>query len=79
MDSLIFPNILLEKNARIIQRHFAELEQICMLRSFCTIDHTISISMFNKHIKIRSNTVYFSHFSNHGISFIGNLVDIKGK
>ena len=34
---------------------------------------------FNKHIKIGNNGVYFSHFSDHVISFIGNLVDINGK
>ena len=34
---------------------------------------------FNKHIKIGNNSAYFSHFSNHGINFIGNLVDINGK
>ena len=34
---------------------------------------------FNKHIKIGNNTVYFSHFPNDGISFIGNLVEINGK
>ena len=30
-------------------------------------------------IKIANNSVYFSHFPNHGINFIGNLVDINGK
>ena len=34
---------------------------------------------FNKHIKIGNNSAYFSHFSNHGINFIGNLVDINGR
>ena len=34
---------------------------------------------FTKHIKIENNRVYFSHFSNHGINFIGSLVDINGK
>ena len=29
--------------------------------------------------KIGNNSVYFSRFSNHGINFIGNLVDINGK
>ena len=33
----------------------------------------------NKHIKIGNNSAYFSHFSNHGINFIGNLVDINGR
>ena len=33
---------------------------------------------FNKHIKIGNNSVYFSHFSNPGISFIDNLVNING-
>ena len=34
---------------------------------------------FNKHIKIGNNSVDFSHFSNHGINFSGNSVDINGK
>ena len=34
---------------------------------------------FHKHIKIENNSVYFSHFSNHGINFIRNLVDTNGK
>ena len=34
---------------------------------------------FNKYIKIRNNSVYFSHFSKHDNNFIGNLVDINGK
>ena len=29
--------------------------------------------------KIGNNNVYFSHFSNDGISFIGNLADLNGK
>ena len=29
--------------------------------------------------KIGNNSAYFSHFSNHGINFIGNLADINGK
>ena len=33
---------------------------------------------FHKHIKTGNNSVYFCHFSNHSISFIGNLVDING-
>ena len=42
-----------------------------MLWFVCTLDDTIS--------KIRNNSAYFSDFSNHGISFIGNSVDINGK
>ena len=39
-----------------------------------------SISLcFNKYIKIGNKRVYFSDYSNHGINFIGNLVDINGK
>ena len=34
---------------------------------------------FNRHIKIGSNSAYFSNFSNHGINFISNLVDINGR
>ena len=34
---------------------------------------------FKKHIKIGNNSVFFSHFSNHGINFISNFVDINGK
>ena len=34
---------------------------------------------FDKLIKTGNNSVYFSDFSNHDISFIGNLVDINGK
>ena len=30
---------------------------------------------FNKQIKIGKNSAYFSHFSNDGINFIGNLAD----
>ena len=26
-----------------------------------------------------NNNIYFSHFSNHGVNFIGNLVYINGK
>ena len=33
---------------------------------------------FNKHIKIRNNSIYLPDFSNHGINFIGNLVDTNG-
>ena len=32
-----------------------------------------------KYIKIGNKRVYFSDYSNHGINFIGNLVDINGK
>ena len=46
MDPLIFPKTLL-KNVKILKINFVELEQL--LRSLCTIGHTISISMFNKH------------------------------
>ena len=39
-----------------------------------------SISLcFNKYIKIGNKRVYFSDYLNHGINFIGNLVDINGK
>ena len=34
---------------------------------------------FKKHIKTGNNSVYFFNFSNHGINFISNLVDINGK
>ena len=34
---------------------------------------------FRNHINIGNNSVYFSHFLNHGINFIGNLLDINGK
>ena len=34
---------------------------------------------FNKQIKIVKNSLNFSHFSNHGFNFIGNLPDINGK
>ena len=34
---------------------------------------------FNKNIKIGNNNAYFSHFSNHSVNFIGNLLDINGK
>ena len=40
-----------------------------MLRSVCT----------DQNIKIGITRVYFSRISNHGINFIGNLVDINGK
>ena len=33
---------------------------------------------FNEHIKIGNNSVHFSYFLNHGINFIGNLVNING-
>ena len=32
---------------------------------------------FIKHIKIGYNSVYFSHFSNHGINFIVNFESIR--
>ena len=34
---------------------------------------------FNKPINIGNKSLYFSDFLNHGVSFIDNLVDIKGK
>ena len=34
---------------------------------------------FKKHIKTGNNSVYFFNYSNHGINFISNLVDINGK
>ena len=67
--SLDIPQHLLPKNARYLQRNFADLEQIFMLRSVCT----------DQNIKIGITRVYFSRISNHGINFIGNLVDINGK
>ena len=52
---------------------------------FLSYDPSVSLTIlsqylwFNKHIKIGNNSVYFPDFSDHGISFIGNLVDINGK
>ena len=47
----------------------------------CSVPSTIlsQYLWFNKHIKIENNGVYFSHFPNQGIDFIGHLVDINGK
>ena len=76
--SLDIPQYLIKK-ARVLKKNFAELEQISSLRSVCTIDLLSQYLWFNKDIRVANNSVYFSHFSNHGINFIGSLVDINGK
>ena len=74
MDSLILTNTLLEKC-----HNFSEI--LLNTGKFLSNDLSVPSTIlsqylwFTKHVKIGNNSVYFSHFSNHDINFIGNLVD----
>ena len=78
MDPLIFPNTLLKKCQNFTER-FVNWSR-CLFYDPSVPSTILSQYLwFNKHINIGNNSVYFSHFSNHGINFIGNLGDINGK
>ena len=79
IDPLIFPQHVIKKCQNFREKFCwtgANFYHTILLyhRLYClNIYGLINIS------KLENNSVYFSHFSNHGINFISNLVDINGK
>ena len=79
MDPLIFSNTLFKKMPEFYREMLRNWSKFLLNDPSLPSTILLQYLWFNKHIKTGNNSVYFSHFSNYGINFIGNLVDINGK